>query len=122
MIDEVRAAIRKMKSGKATGPDGVAVEMIEALEEYWVEMLTSLLNEIYDTGEIPADISRSVIIALPKKPGATDCELHRTISLMSHVTKILLRVVMMRIRSKIKPEIADEQYGFVEGKGTTNTI
>ncbi|GFR89803.1 endonuclease-reverse transcriptase [Elysia marginata] len=77
---------------------------------------------IYDTGEIQTDISRSVFIALPKKPGATEYELHRTISLMSHVTKILLRVVMMRIRSKIKPEIADEQYGFVEGKGTTNAI
>ncbi|GFR90337.1 LINE-1 retrotransposable element ORF2 protein [Elysia marginata] len=120
MKDEVRAAIRKMKAGKATGPGGVAVEMIEALEEYGVEKLTSLLNEIYDTGEIPTDISRSVFFALPKKPGGTECELHRTISLMSHVTKILLRVVMMRIRSKIKPEIADEQYGFVEGKGTTN--
>ncbi|GFR64660.1 LINE-1 retrotransposable element ORF2 protein [Elysia marginata] len=116
MKDEVRAA------GKATGPDGVAVEIKEALEEYGVEKLTSLLNEIYDTGEIPTDISRSVFIALPKKPGATDCELHRTISLMSHVTKILLRVVMMRIRSKIKPEIVDEQYGFVEGKGTINAV
>ncbi|GFR59542.1 hypothetical protein ElyMa_001797200 [Elysia marginata] len=66
MKDGVRAAIRKMKAGKATGPDGVAVEMIEALEEYGVEKLTSLLNEIYDTGEIPADVSRSVFIALPK--------------------------------------------------------
>ncbi|GFS21672.1 RNA-directed DNA polymerase from mobile element jockey-like [Elysia marginata] len=121
MKDEVRAAIRKMIADKATGPDGVAVEMIEALEEYGVEKLTSLLNEIYDTGEIPLDISRSVFIALPKKPGATECELHPTISLMSHVTKILLRVVM-RIRSKIKPGIADEQYGCVEGKGTTNAI
>ncbi|GFR66969.1 hypothetical protein ElyMa_003694800 [Elysia marginata] len=109
----------KMKAGKATGPGGVAVEMIEALEEYGVEKLTSLLN---DTGEIPTDISRSVFIALPKKPGATECKLHRTISLMSRVTKILLRVVMIRIRSKIKPEIADEQYGFVEAKGTTNAI
>ncbi|GFR82666.1 hypothetical protein ElyMa_000632200 [Elysia marginata] len=81
MKDEVRAAIRKMKAGKATGPDGVAVEMIEALEEYGVEKLTSILNEIYDTGEIPADISRSVFIAFPKKPGATECELHRRISL-----------------------------------------
>ncbi|GFR85386.1 RNA-directed DNA polymerase from mobile element jockey-like [Elysia marginata] len=122
MKDEVRAAIRKMKAGKATGPDGVAVEMMEALKEYGVEKLTPFLNEIYDTGEIPTDISRSVFIAHPKKPGATECELHRTISLMSHVTKILLRVVMIRIRNKIKPEIADEQYGFLEGKGTTNAI
>ena len=61
---------------------------------------------------------KSVFIALPKKAGATECELHRTISLMSHVTKILLRIVMMRVRNKIRPEIAEEQCGFVEGKGT----
>ncbi|GFO09466.1 DNA replication licensing factor mcm8 [Plakobranchus ocellatus] len=65
---------------------------------------------------------RSIFIALPKKPGATECELHRTISLMSHVTKLLLRIIMMRVRNKIKPEIAEEQCGFVEGKGTTNAI
>ena len=118
MKDEVREAMRKMKTGKATGPDGLSIELIE----YGIEKVTTLLNEIYDTGQIPVDISRSIFIALPKKPGATDCELHRTISLMSHVTKLLLRIIMMRVRNKINPEIAEEQCGFVEGKGTTNAI
>ena len=113
--DEVREAMRKMKTGKVTGPDGLSIELIEALEEYGIEKVTTLLNEIYD-------MSRSIFIALPKKPGATDCELHRTISLMSHVTKLLLRIIMMRVRNKINPEIAEEQCGFVEGKGTTNAI
>ncbi|GFS23991.1 endonuclease-reverse transcriptase [Elysia marginata] len=48
--------------------------------------------------------------------------LHRTISLMSHVTKILLRIVMLKVRNKIKPQIAEEQSGFIEGKGTANAI
>ena len=122
MKDEVREAMRKMKTGKATGPDGLSIELIEALEEFGIEKVTTLLNEIYDTGQIPVDMSRSIFIALPKKPGATDCELHRTISLMSHVTKLLLRIIMMRVRNKINPEIAEEQCGFVEGKGTTNAI
>jgi len=65
---------------------------------------------------------KSVFIALPKKPEAIDCETHRTISLMSHVTKILLRVIMMRARNQIKSEISDLQCGFVEGKGTVNAI
>ena len=65
---------------------------------------------------------KSVFIVLPKKAGATECELQRTISLMSHVTKILLRIVMMRVRNKIRPEIAEEQCRFVEGKGASNTI
>ena len=119
---EVREAMRKMKTGKATGPDGLFIELIEALEEYGIEKVTTLLNEIYDTGQIPVDMSRSIFIALPKKPGATYCELHRTISLMSHVTKMLLRIIMMRVRNKINPEIAEEQCGFVVGKGTTNAI
>ncbi|GFO31938.1 retrovirus-related pol polyprotein from type-1 retrotransposable element r2 [Plakobranchus ocellatus] len=59
---------------------------------------------------------------MPKKPGATECELHRTISLMSHITKILLKIIMLRIRNKIKPEITEEQCGFVEDKGTSNAI
>ena len=82
MKDEVREAMRKMKTGKATGPDGLSIELIEALEEFGIEKATTLLNEIYDTGQIPVDMSRSIFIALPKKPGTTDCELHRTISLM----------------------------------------
>ena len=120
--DEVRAATKKMKNGKATGPDGISVELIEALGDFGLVELTELLNKIYDTGHIPSDMLKSVFIALPKKAGATDCELHRTISLMSHVTKILLRIIMMRVRNKIKPEIAEEQCGFVEGKGTSNAI
>ena len=44
-----------MKTGKATGPDGLSIELIEALEEYGIEKATTLLNEIYDTGQIPVD-------------------------------------------------------------------
>ena len=85
-------------------------------------MLTDFLNAIYDTGEIPSDLSKSIFIALPKKSGATECESHRTISLMSHITKILLKILMARMRNKITPEIAEEQCGFVKDKGTRNAI
>ena len=122
MESEVKMAISKMKDGKALGPDGIAIEMIRALEELGINTLTHLLNDIYNTGNIPDEMKKSIFIALPKKAAATECENHRTISLMSHITKILLRIVMLRIRNKIKPEIAEEQCGFVEGKGTTNAI
>jgi len=120
--DEVRAATKKMKNGKATGPDGISVKLIKALGDFGLFELTELLNKLYDTGHIPSDMLKSVFIALPKNVGATDCELHRTISLMSHVTKILLHIIMMRVRNKLKPEIAEEHCGFVEGKGTSNAI
>ena len=122
MEEEVRFAIKKMKAGKASGPDNITIEMIEPLEDLGVTVLTELLNDIYNTGHIPADLSKSIFIALPKKPAAIECELHRTISLMSHITKILLRIIMKRARNRIKPEIAEEQCGFVEGKGTANAI
>ena len=120
--EEVEAAIKRMKLGKATGPDNIPVEIIVALEELGLNIVTHFLNRIYDSGKIPDDLLKSVFIALPKSPGATECELHRTISLMSHFTKILLRVLMIRMRKNLKPEISRTQFGFVPDKGTRNAI
>ena len=96
-----------MKNNKATGPDEIAVQQIKSLGEFGIEKLTLILNEIYDSGEIPEDLSKSIFITLPEKPSAIECELHRTISPMSHTTKILLWVLMNRARNKLKPEISD---------------
>ena len=120
--EEVEDAIKKMKFGKATGPDNIPIEVIVTLEDIGVEVTTKLLNAIYDSGVIPEDLMKSVFITLPKSPGATECELHRTISLMSHVTKILLRVLMRRMRKSLRPEISRTQFGFVPDKGTRNAI
>ena len=120
--EEIEYAIRKMKRGKAAGPDDITVELLEALGEIETMQLTQFLNDIYEKGHIPKDLTKSIFIALPKKPGAVECELHRTISLMSHITKVLLRILMNRARNKISPEISAEQCGFVAGKGTANAI
>ena len=77
--------------------------MKEALEDFCIEKITKLANETYDNGKIPEDLSRSIIVMIPKKPGATECELHRTISLTSHIIKLTLRVIMKRIRKIIRP-------------------
>ena len=122
LISEVREAIRRMKKNKAAGPDGIVTEMVFALEEYGIERLTAVINRIYEDGKFPEDLSKSIFITLPKKPGAVDCDQHRTISLMSHITKIVLRVLLLRARSRITPEIGDEQFGFVEDAGTRNAI
>ena len=96
---EVRIVIKMMRKNKAAGTDEVVIEMIEALEEYGVEKLTEI-NKIYHDGKFPEDLSKSIFITLPKKPGAVDCEQHHTISLMSH-SKIILRVLLLRLRSRI---------------------
>ena len=64
---EIRAAIRKMKLGKVTGPGSTSVELFEAPEDYGVDMITALLKKIYDTGQISPDNSKSIFIALPKE-------------------------------------------------------
>ena len=119
---EVEAAIKHMKKGKAIGEDGVAVEMVEALEEWGYGVVIQLANRIYDTGQIPTPMQLSTFITIPKKPGAMECNRHRTISIMSQLGKIVLRIILNRIRNKIRPEIPEEQYGFVKGKGTANAI
>ena len=91
---EVQEALKKMKRHKAAGPDEIVTKMITSLEEYGVNKVTDIINEIYGTGEKQEDLSRSIFITLPKKQGAVECELHRTISLMSHITKLILRIIM----------------------------
>ena len=119
---EVECALGSMKKGKAVGEDGVALEMILALGEFGVDELTKLFNKIYASGKIIECMSESVFIALPKVEGTLECKKHRTISIMSQVTKVMLRVILKRVRSKIQPEISEEQFGFVSGKGTRNAI
>ena len=111
-----------MKKGKAVEEDGVALEMILALGDFGIDQLTTLFNRIYSTGNFVKCMCESVFIALPKVEGTLECAKHRTISIISQVTKIMLRVILKRIRSKIRPEISEEQYGFVAGKGTRNAI
>ena len=120
--DEIKNALKNIKNGKAVGPDNISTEMVYALEDLGIEKLGAIMNKMYDTGKIPLSLSRSVFIALSKLSGTTECELHRTISLMSHITKLMLRILMLRIRRNIRPEISDVQCGFMEGKGTTNAI
>ena len=90
-----------MKLGNTTG--SILVELLEALEDYGIDKIT-LLNEIFNAGQIPPYNSKSIFIALPKKLGATLCGLHRTINLMSHINKILLRIIMIGVRNKSNKE------------------
>ena len=111
-----------MKKGKAAGPDEIPSEMLTALGQFGMKEITKLLNFIHVTGEIPTDLKKSVYIAIPKRIGTVECDQHHTISLMSHLTKVMLQVLMNRIRNKIPPEISETQFGFMTDKGTKNAI
>ena len=120
--EEIINVMKRMKKGKSPGHDGVTIEMLLASGNFGLKKIVELANKIYNTGYIPKEMYRSIFIAIPKKPNAVECSLHRTISLMSIITKIILRVILNRIKGKIKSEVAEEQYGFTEGKGTRNAI
>ena len=85
--------------------------------------LTKFLNIIHNTGEIPRDLKKSLCtLQHPPKIGTVECDHHRTISLMSHHTKVILRVLMNRMRNKILPEISETQFGFMVDEVTRNSI
>jgi len=73
---------------------------------------------IWETGEWPEEWTFSVFIPLPKKGDFKQCANYRTIAFVSHASKILLRIILERIRVKTETEIADEQAGFRQGRGT----
>ena len=87
-----------------------------------MDVLHDLANTIYKTGEIPEILQKSVFITIPKKIGVTECENFRTITIMSHVIKILLKICVLRMKNRIHPEIVKEQYGFQPDKSTRNAI
>ena len=120
--DEVRNALRKSQNGKAAGEDGITTEMIRTLEEFGVDTLTDLYNDMYATGHIPEELLQSVYITLPKKPRATECSDFRTISLMPHVMKLFLKVIQERISQKINSEVGSNQTGLRPGSRTTEGL
>ena len=101
MKEEIQKALKSMKDGKATGPDELQAEAVKALDEHNIEIITSLCNIIYNSEMIPTEMRHSVFITLPKKPKTMICTEFRTISLMSHVTKLLLKIIQQRMANKM---------------------
>jgi len=119
---EVSWALRMMKTGKAAGPDRVYIEMLHALDEEGVEIVWKIATEVYESGCFPQDMLKSIFITLPKIPGTLDCANYRTISLMSHILKVLLKIILQRIRRQLLPEIPRIQFGFMKDRSTINAI
>lgn len=122
LVAEVRAAIGKLKTGKACGVDGITAEMLKCLGDSEVEEITRLCNTIYSTGKWPTDFVVSEFVMIPKKSKSTKCSDFRTISLISHASKILLLILLSRIKRTVLNEINECQSGFIPGKGTREGI
>lgn len=120
--EEVIRVVHNMKAGKAPGPDKVHAELLKTLSGKEIDNLVLLFNKIYQTGKIPEDWLKSTFIPIPKKPNARRCEEYRTISLMSHILKLFLKIIHGRIFRKCEEVMADTQFGFRGGLGTRDAL
>ncbi|KAK3522059.1 hypothetical protein QTP70_022619, partial [Hemibagrus guttatus] len=119
--DEVRKALKRMKSGKAVGPDDIPVEVWKCLGEAAVEFLANLFNRVLESERMPEEWRRSVLVPIFKNKGdVQSCSNYRGIKLMSHTMKVWERVVEARLRKVV--DICEQQYGFMPRKSTTDAI
>ncbi|XP_030747669.1 uncharacterized protein LOC115876118 [Sitophilus oryzae] len=123
--DEVVHAIKAQKSGKATGPDKINVEILKLIadnESRSLDLVTALFNKLYISSKIPSDWLKSTFVTLLKKPNASQCDDYRMISLMSHVLKTFLRIIHTRIYKKFENQMDNTQFGFRNGLGTREAL
>ena len=102
MKSEILLAISKMKEGKAVGVDEIPAEMLKSLGEKATQELCDICMDMYEEEKWPDDFTRTAMIPLPKKNNAVNCSDYRTISLICHASKIMVKVLTKRIEAKAK--------------------
>ena len=110
---EVEAAIQALKMGKSAGIDNIPAELIKAGEHIVIQILLDICNKIWETGIWPSDWTQSMIISLHKKGSKQKCENYKTISLISHFSKI--KIILDRLKHYTEEFISEEQAGFRTG-------
>ena len=120
--EEVVAAVRNLKKGKSAGVDNIPGELVQAGGEEMIDILHKICNQIWKTGVWPKEWTQSLIITLLKKGSLQQCQNYRTISLICHPSKVMLRIILNRLRPQAEKIIAEEQAGFRTGRSTTEQI
>ena len=94
---EVKWALGSITMNKASGVDGISVELFQILKDDAVEVLASIFQQICKTQQWPQDRKRSVFIPIPKKGNAKKCSNYCTIALISHASKVMLKILKARL-------------------------
>ena len=97
---------------KASGGDGIPVELFQIPEDNAVKVLHSICQQIWKTQQWPQDWKNSVLIPFPKKGNAKECSNYRTIALISHASKVMLTFLQARLQQYVNYELPDVQAGF----------
>ena len=115
---EVKLALGSITRNKASGGDGIPVELFQILTDDAVKVLHSICQKIWKTQQWPQDWKRSVFIPIPKKGNAKECSNFCTIALISHTSKVMLKILQARLQQYVNQEIPDVQAGFRKSRGT----
>ena len=107
---------------KVSGGDGIPVELFQILKDDAVTVLHSICQQIWKTQQWPQDWKRSVFILIPKKGNIKECSNQRTIALISHASKVMLKILQSRLQQYMDLELPDVQVGFRKGRGTRDQI
>ena len=119
---EVKWVLGSITMNKASGGDGIPVELFQTLKHDAVKVLHSICQKIWKTQQWPQNWKRSVFIPIPKKANAKECSNYHTIVLISHASKVMLKILQARLQQYVNQELTDVQTEFRKGTGTRDQI
>ena len=119
---EVKWALGSIITNKLSGGDGIPAELFQILKDDAVKVLHSICQQIWKTRQWPQDWKRSVFIPVPKNGNAKECSKYHTVALISHASKVMLKILQARLQQYVNHELPDVQAGFRKGRGTRDQI
>ena len=118
----VKWALGSIPTSKTSGSDGIPVDLFQILKDDVVKVLHSICQQIWKTQQWSQGWKRSVFVPIPKKGNAKECSNYCTIALISHVSKVILKILQARLQQYLNHELPDVQAGFSKGRGTRDQI
>ena len=119
---EVKWALGSITMNKASGGDGIPVELFQILKDDAVKVLYSMCQQIWKTQQWPQDWKRSIFIPVPKKGNVKECSNYLTIALISHDSKVMLKILQARLQQYMNHELPDVQAGMRKARRTRDQI
>ena len=115
---EVKWALESITMNKASGGDGIPVELFQIMKDDAVKVLHTICQQIWETQQWPQDWKRAVFILNSMKGNAKECSNYHTIALISHASQVMLKILQVRLQQYVNSELPDVQAGFRKGRGT----
>ena len=119
---EVKWPLGSITMNKDSGDDGIPVELFQILKDDAMKVMHSICQQIWEAQQWPQDWKSSVFIPVPKKDNPKECSNYRTIALISHTSKVMLKIHQARLQQYVNSEFPDVQAGFREGRETRDQI